>query len=127
EESVVLKIEDNLKGTTGIDRVTSVSNENLATITVEITQKSDIDLVLQDVKNAVDSITSFPDGMEYIDVYKMESMSRAMSFAIHGDVDLRVLKAEARKIERDLLAIEGISKVALSGFPDEEISIQIKE
>jgi multidrug efflux pump subunit AcrB len=127
EESVVLKIEDNLKGTTGIDRVTSISNENGATLTIEITQNSDIDLVLQDVKNAVDRITSFPTGLESLDVYKMESLSRAMSFAIHGNVDLRVLKAEARKIERDLLAIDGISKIALSGFPDEEISIQIKE
>jgi multidrug efflux pump subunit AcrB len=127
EESVVLKIEDNLKGTTGIERITSVSNENLATVTVEIKQNAEIDLVLQDVKNAVDRITSFPTGLESLDVYKREALSRAMSFAIHGDVDLHTLKAAARAVERDLLAIEGISKVALSGFPDEEIVISIKE
>jgi len=127
EESVVLKIEDNLKGTAGIERITSVSNENLATVTVEIKQNAEIDLVLQDVKNAVDRITSFPTGLESLDVYKREALSRAMSFAIHGDVDLHTLKAAARAVERDLLAIEGISKVALSGFPDEEIVISIKE
>ena len=127
EESVVLKIEDNLKGTSGIDRVTSISNENQATVTVEIKQNADIDLVLQDVKNAVDRITSFPTGLESLDVYKKEALSRAMSFAIHGEVDLHTLKAAARDVERDLLAIDGISKVALSGFPDEEIVISIKE
>ncbi len=127
EESVVLKIEDNLKGTSGIDRVTSISNENQATVTVEIKQNADIDLVLQDVKNAVDRITSFPTGLESLDVYKREALSRAMSFAIHGEVDLYTLKAAAREVERDLLAIDGISKVALSGFPDEEIVISIKE
>jgi multidrug efflux pump subunit AcrB len=127
EESVVLKIEDNLKGTSGIERVTSISNENQATITVEIKQKADIDLVLQDVKNAVDRITSFPTGLESLDTYKREALSRAMSFAIHGDVDLKTLKASARAVERDLLAIEGISKVALSGFPEEELVISIKE
>ena len=127
EESVVLKIEDNLKGTSGIDRVTSISNENQATVTVEIKQNADIDLVLQDVKNAVDRITSFPTGLESLDVYKKEALSRAMSFAIHGEVDLHTLKASAREVERDLLAIEGISKVALSGFPDEEVVISIKE
>jgi multidrug efflux pump subunit AcrB len=127
EESVVLKIEDNLKGTSGIDRVTSISNENQATVTVEIKQNADIDLVLQDVKNEVDRITSFPTGLESLDVYKKEALSRAMSFAIHGEVDLHTLKASAREVERDLLAIEGISKVALIGFPDEEIVISIKE
>ena len=35
EEGVVLKIEDNLRGLVGIDRVTSKSAENSATITVE--------------------------------------------------------------------------------------------
>lgn len=127
EESVVLKIEDNLKGTSGIERVTSVSNENQATITVEIKQKADIDLVLQDVKNAVDRITSFPTGLESLDTYKREALSRAMSFAIYGDVDLYTLKAAARRVERDLLAVEGISKVALSGFPEEEVVISVKE
>ena len=127
EESIVLKIEDNLKGVTGIDRVRSVSSENLASISVELTQNADIDLLLMDVKNAVDRITSFPVGLESVDVYKREAISRAMSFAIYGDVDLKTLKGEARKVERDLLAIEGISKVALSGFPAEEIVIEIQE
>ncbi|MEP1856006.1 efflux RND transporter permease subunit, partial [Nonlabens ulvanivorans] len=36
EEGVVLKIEDNLKGIEGIDRVTSASRENSGSITVEI-------------------------------------------------------------------------------------------
>ena len=35
EEGIVLKIEDNLKGIIGIDRVTSKSSENTALITVE--------------------------------------------------------------------------------------------
>jgi multidrug efflux pump subunit AcrB len=35
EEGIVLKIEDNLKGIVGIDRVTSVSRENSASINIE--------------------------------------------------------------------------------------------
>ena len=37
EEGVVLKIEDNLKGLIGVERVTSVSRENSGNITVENT------------------------------------------------------------------------------------------
>ena len=36
EEGVVLKIEDNLKGLAGVERVTSVSRENGGSITVEV-------------------------------------------------------------------------------------------
>ena len=36
EEGIVLKIEDNLKGLQGVDRVTSTSRENSGSINVEI-------------------------------------------------------------------------------------------
>ena len=127
EESVVLKIEDNLQGVSGIDRVTSTTNENAATVTVETKQEAEMDDVLQDVKNRVDQITSFPVGLETINIFENEPRNNAISFAIHGDVNLKTLKIEARRIERDLLEYEGISKVELSGFPEEEIAIQVNE
>ena len=48
EEGVVLKIEDNLKGIVGIDRVTSTSQENSATINIETIKGKNIDVVLAD-------------------------------------------------------------------------------
>ncbi|MDP4988925.1 MAG: efflux RND transporter permease subunit, partial [Polaribacter sp.] len=46
EEGVVLKIEDNLKGIVGVERVTSVSRENSAVVIVEIFKGKNIDIVL---------------------------------------------------------------------------------
>ena len=43
EEGIVLKIEDNLKGLEGVERVTSSSQENLGRIYEEIEDGSDID------------------------------------------------------------------------------------
>ena len=127
EEAIVLKIEDNLKGVTGIDRVTSVSNENSCQITVEVLTGYNVDVVLQDVKNAVNKVSSFPVGMERMTIYKQEMRNFAIDFVIHGDVDLRTLKTYARRAERDLLAYDGISKIILSGFPEEEIEIAFRE
>ena len=66
EEGIVLKIEDNLKGIVGIDRVVSKSSENAATITIETLEEYDINDMLQEVKNAVKSILNkyqfFADG-----------------------------------------------------------------
>jgi len=127
EKGIVLKIEDNLRGVTGIEQVSSVSQENSGVITVEVQKKYDTDLILQDVKNAVDRIPSFPDGMEPPVIYKQEGRNFAISFALSGDVSLSTLKKFAQKTESDLLAMDGLSKVALSGFPDEEIEIAVRE
>lgn len=127
EEGVVNKIEDNIEGITGIDRISSVSSENLGSINVEAARGYDIDEVLRDVKNAIDGISSFPQGIEQPVIYKLETLNIALQFAVSGNVDLRTLKDYARKIEDDLLAMEGLSKVEVSGFPDEEIEIAIRE
>ncbi len=127
EEGIVIKIEDNLKGVAGLDQVKSVCSENAASITVTVLDENETDEILQDVKNAVDRISSFPVGMEPPVIYKQEQINFAISFAVSGDQDLVNLKRIARNIESDLRAMEGISQVQLSGFPDEEIEVAVRE
>ncbi len=127
EEGVVTKIEENLIGVNGIKRSSSASSENAASINVELEKGFDIDLVLQDVKNAVDQISSFPRLMEPPVIYKIDPVNDAYIFAISGEMDLRALKSLSRKIEDELLAKDGISKVEISGFPEEEIEISFRE
>ena len=128
EEGIVLKIEDNLKGLVGIERVTSVSSENAATITVDVLKGFDIDEILADVKNAVDGVPNYPSGMEPPVVSKRESIQQAITFTLSGkDMDLRTLKKVARQIEEDIRAFPGISQLELDGFPNEEIEIAVKD
>lgn len=128
EEGVVLKIEDNLKGIVGVERVTSVSRENSASINVEVEKGKNIDVVLSDVKNAVDRVPSFPSGMEPPVIAKVESIRSTISFTISGDnIPLRSLKQYGRQVENDLRGLEGISQVSLTGFPEEEIEIAVRE
>lgn len=128
EQGIVLKIEDNLKGIVGVDRFTSVSSENSASISVEILKDYDINEVYPDVKNAVDKVPSFPSGMEPPVVQIVEVSDEAVSFVISGEgVDLKTLKSIARKVESDLRGLEGVSQVDISGFPAEEIEIAVSE
>jgi multidrug efflux pump subunit AcrB len=128
EEGIVLKIEDNLKGLDGVERVTSTSRENSGTINVEIEKGKDIDFMLLEVKNAVDRVPSFPVGMEPLVVSKQENVRQTISFAISGNkIPLATLKQIGRQVENDLRAIEGISQINVSGYPEEEIEIAINE
>lgn len=128
EEGIVLQIEDNLKGLKGVDRVTSTSRENSGSITVEIEKGESLDFMLLEVKNAVDRVPSFPTGMEPLVVSKQEAVRETISFAVSGkNIPLVTLKQLARQVETDLRAIDGISQIEISGFPDEEIEIAVNE
>ena len=128
EEGIVLKIEDNLKGLEGVDRVTSTSRENSGSINVEIEKGRDIDFMLLEVKNAVDRVPTFPGGMEPLIVSKLEAVRPTISFAVSGkQIPLATLKQIARQIENDIRAINGISQIEISGYPQEEIEIAVNE
>ena len=79
EEGVTAKIEENLEGINGIDRVTSTSEENKAAIQVEMEEDADADKLLVEVRNAVDKINNFPQGVEPPSVTKREPMDITMS------------------------------------------------
>jgi len=128
EEGIVLKVEDNLKGIAGIDRITSKSSENFATITIETFQDYDINEMVYEVKNAVDRVPSMPAGLEPPIISKRRVMREAFSFTLSGKkTPLKTLKQIARGVENDLRALDGISQVNLSGFPKEEIEIAVRE
>jgi multidrug efflux pump subunit AcrB len=128
EEGVVLKIEDNIRGLVGVDRFTSASSENAASITIEAQKGYNIDVLLADVKNAVDKVPSFPAEMEPPVVSKVENLTNAITFVVAGDnISLRALKSIGREVENDLRNTPGISQVVLSGFPKEEITVSLSE
>ena len=127
EEGITLKVEDNLEGITGIDRVTSTSTEASANIQVELTEDADVNVVLQDVKNAVDRISSFPPNLERIVVFKQEPLNLTVRFALSGDVSLKALKETAQDIEDDLRRKPNISRITLSGYTEEQIEVSVRE
>jgi len=127
EEGVITKIEENLKGLNGIEQTASMSSENVGFVSIEVLKGYDTDLVLRDVKNAIDQINSFPSEMERPVIAKEDYLGFAINFALSGAVDLAILKETSRRVEKELLAIEGISKVSLAGYPEEEIEISFRE
>ncbi len=126
-EGVVLKIEENLDGLEGVERVTSLSRENFGTVTAELIKGADIDEVLADIKNAVDRISSFPEDVEQPVIFKQRFRTRALSIILYGETDLYNMKYIAEQMRDNLLESDAISQVAIEGLPDLEISIEVSE
>lgn len=127
EEGVILRIEESIDGLEGIERITSTSRENFGTVTIERVKDANLDKVVNDVKNAVDRINSFPQGMEKPVIFEQKFRSRALSVVLYGETNLSNLKYIAEEFRDNLLATESISQVNIQGIPNLEFSIEVSE
>ena len=127
EEGVVTKIEEAIKGIQGVEEVNSVSVENSGSVTVNVMQDYDAELVLTEVKNAVDQINSFPESAEKPVIFNAKPRGEAIDMVLTGATELMALKRYAEGIEDDLLASNIITQVDITGFPEREINIEISE
>ncbi len=130
EEGVTTKIEECLTGIEGIEEITSNSLENFASITIEAYSGTAMDELLQEVKNAVDGISSLPAGSEEPQVVRIKSggmSSTAAYLSLIGPNDLWKMKDMTQKIERELLNTPSISQVSTNGFPELEMVVEIDE
>ena len=134
EEGITTKIEESLNGIQGVKEITSRSSENSSRITVVANEGEDVNIILQDVKNSVDGIYSFPSGAEKPIVFAQKSrggfggLSNVVGFySLLGPDDLWELKKMSDKIERDLLNSKEISQVEVYGYPPIVIAIDIRE
>lgn len=127
EEDVVNKVEDKLEGLKGIERVTSTSSESFAAVRIEVTEHADRNEVIQDVNNAVNSITTFPQGLDQPVIAKEEILNYTMTLALVGDGSVRILKDYAKEVKDELILNPSLSQIFISGFPEEEIEVRIRE
>lgn len=125
EQSIVLAIEEGVRGVEGVKRVTSVASEDVGTINIELLIGADGDAVLAEVKNEVDQIQSFPEEAEEPIVSLAKARNEVASLIIAGDQELRTLHDLAELARERLLADERVSQVDLEGVPPLEISIEI--
>jgi len=131
EEGVTTRIEEAVRGLIGIKEITSTSVENMSSVSIETTGEYPINEILQEVKNAVDGISSLPSAAERPIVSKRRSRAGAIRLELvpvdGHDIELMTLKEHAQRIEEDFLNSGVMSQISISGYPQTEISVEIKE
>lgn len=127
ERAVTIKIEEAVQDVDGIEWIDATVAEGRTTIKLTLyNHVKNVDVVLQEVKNAVDSLQDLPSDLEELTVFKIEPTLPVIMVSVYGDGDEAALKQAAREIKDDLLELPGISDVQIAGLRDDEISVEIR-
>ncbi len=127
EQGTILAIEEAIRGIDGIKEVTSSANEGSGAVTAELLLGADRQQSFNDIKAAVDRITSFPAEIEQPRVSLVSPRREVISLVIHGDTDEHTLKKLGERVRDDLLADPDITVVELSGLRAPEISVEVPQ
>jgi len=94
---------------------------------VDVDARADVDQVVNDVKQRIDQIGTFPDDADPAAVYTIERVREVISVVIAGPLSERELRTVANRVRDDLEALPNVSQVSLSGVRDFELAIEISE
>jgi multidrug efflux pump subunit AcrB len=125
EEGIVLAIEKEITGMDGIKSIRSTANEGSGQVSAELTDDADPGEVLQNVRNAVSRITSFPDDAEPPRVESAQHGFYVISIAIASDLEPKDLFELSERVRRELLVMPGVSEINIRGALAPEIVIEI--
>ena len=127
EQQVVQRVEEALKNVSNVYRVSSESRESFGALSVETYPTVNLNAFLNDVKNAVDSITSFPRDMENPRVRRLEWRQEMIRVALAGDVGEKPLTRLANNLRNEMAGLPYISQVDVFGSRREEVTIELSE
>lgn len=127
EQGIILVVEEAIRGIDGIKQITATAAEGSGSVSVEIEEGADAQRVYQDIQQAIQRISTFPQDAEKPQVALAISRRNVLAILIYGDVDDWVLRDVAEFVREKLLQKPGITQVDLSGVRDYEIHVDISQ
>ncbi|MCL1126564.1 efflux RND transporter permease subunit [Shewanella surugensis] len=127
EEGIAIKIENALETVTGIKRITSVSNANGSTVTIEKETDYSLDSLFTNVKTKVDSIYNLPTDAQKPVIEKAKREDHAIWVQLFGDADRVTLQKLAEKLKTALLAKPAIRNLSISAESQALMSVEVDD
>jgi multidrug efflux pump subunit AcrB len=127
ERGILLSIESQIRGITGIKKVLGTANESLGVVAAELESGADRQKVYQEIRQAVDRITTFPRDSERPSVTLLENRRAVLSLLVHGDVPEGILREAAERAYERLLKDPRISQVDMLGIREFRITVEVPE
>ncbi len=124
DEGITQRIEDAISGVPGIHSIRSESWRGSANITVKKNTGIDLDRLMEDVRNEVESIVGFPDAAERPRIFRDEYGNLAAFVIVYGGQDRDLLQTVSTRVETALKKHPEISKVLNWGKRQKQLLIE---
>lgn len=133
ENGICQKIEEYLQSIEGVKKMTSTASEGMGMVVLELQNSvKNVDRTLNEVREAVDRIPSFPELAEDPVVQRAKMQETIFSIGLIGPEGSSVentlaLRELAEDLRQELIQLPRISMVNLVGTKDYQIDVEISE
>ena len=127
EEGIVIKIEEALNSVEGIRKITSRSREGMGRVDLDVEESFELAEITDEVKLAVDSISTFPVEAERPIISKLNRTKGALMVSISGNLDEVAMKSLAEDVRDEIIGLPEVTYAEVNGGRDFEISIEVDE
>ena len=127
EEAIVLRLEENLFDIEGLEEMDGRASSNSGSVSLTINDNYDLDRALDEVKNRVDTIRTFPVEAERPQITLFGLQERVITVVIAGDLSEGEMKRLGETIRDEIGGLENITLTALKAVRPYEIAIEVSE
>ncbi|HRP77028.1 MAG TPA: efflux RND transporter permease subunit [Rhodocyclaceae bacterium] len=123
EIGITTPLEERLKTMDGLKRMTSTSALGVSSITLELQERTDPLMALDQARQRVDEFRNLPRDAETPQISRVSRYEPIARLLVRGS-NVEELRPWVRRFESELLAA-GIDRVDITGLPDERIAIEV--
>ena len=124
--ALCLPMEEAVSNQEEIERLTCQAQEGSAQLILELTEGSDVNFVLQEVRNQITAINQFPADAETPIISRAQRRREIMAVILFGPVPETLLFDLGRRLKEEMALVEGVSQVDISGHRNKELVIEVK-
>ena len=127
ESGVISRLEEAIRDIEGIEQMRTYSRKSMGTMRLDIESDAEIQVVMDEVKIAIDRISSFPSSIEKPIIYRAQPQVGAINIQVFGELDERSMKEFTELVRDEILSLTSVTKAELRGARPYEIAIELKE
>ena len=125
ETNVTRPIENVLNGVDHLKHMTSTSKENISVVALEFQYGYDIDILVNDVRDKLDMLSTLPDGVSQPIIFKFTAdMIPVLMVGVTAEESMSGLyKILDDQVATPLARVSGVGTVSIAGIPQREIQV----
>ena len=127
ESGVISRLEEAIRDIEGIEQMRTYSRKSMGTMRLDLESDAEIQVVMDEVKIAIDRISSFPSSIEKPIIYRAQPQVGAINVQVFGELDERSMKEFTEMVRDEILSLTSVTKAELRGARPYEIAIELKE